>query len=140
MRVRATIVLALSAAAAGLGLLFYNRGTPPTEPPPTAPPGQGAVTPASLSPGYFEDVTAGWGRLALFHNEPVDPRDPTKGRKFVDVSARAGLDRGVTWATSAAFGDLDGDGFPDLYVCQYVNWSWANNPRCKDLRDQTHYD
>src|SRR5207237_10279369 len=74
------------------------------------------------------------------HNEPIDPRDPAKGRKFVDVSAQAGLDRGVTWATSAAFGDLDGDGFPDLYVCQYVNWSFANNPRCKDLRDQTHYD
>jgi hypothetical protein len=90
--------------------------------------------------GWPDLLVTGWGRLALFHNEPVDPRDPAKGRKFVDVSARVGLDRGVAWATSAAFGDLDGDGFPDLYVCQYVNWSWANNPRCKDLRDQTHYD
>src|SRR5205823_3402464 len=34
------------------------------------------------------------------------------------------------WTTSAAWGDLDGDGYPDLYVCQYVNWSFANNPSC----------
>jgi hypothetical protein len=48
----------------------------------------------------------------------------------VDVTAAAGLDRGITWATSAAFGDLDGDGYPDLYVCQYVNWSFSHHPRC----------
>jgi hypothetical protein len=83
--------------------------------------------------GWPDLLVTGWGRVALFHNEPVDPSDPARGRKFVDLSARAGLDRGVTWATSAAFGDLDGDGFPDLYVCQYVNWSWDNNPPCKDL-------
>jgi hypothetical protein len=32
MRARAMIVLALSLAAAGLGVLFYDRATPPTEP------------------------------------------------------------------------------------------------------------
>jgi enediyne biosynthesis protein E4 len=85
-------------------------------------------------------LVTGWGRLALFHNEPVDPQDPSKGRKFVDVTAAVGLDQGITWATSAAFADLHGDGWPDLYVCQYVNWSWKNNPRCLDLRDQTHKD
>ena len=26
---------------------------------------------------------------------------------------------------------LDGDGYPDLYVCQYVNWSFANHPVCQ---------
>src|SRR5262249_59774026 len=66
----------------------------------------------------------------LFRNVPVDPNDPAKGRRFEDVTARAGLATGIDWATSAAFGDLDGDGWPDLYVCQYVNWSWANHPRC----------
>jgi hypothetical protein len=40
------------------------------------------------------------------------------------------------WSTSASLADLDGDGFPDLYVCQYVNWSFYKddkineNPKC----------
>jgi hypothetical protein len=82
--------------------------------------------------GWPDLLVTGWGRLALFHNVPVDVNDPTKGRRFEDVTAAAGLDKDVTWATSAAFGDLDGDGWPDLYVCQYVNWTFANNPRCGD--------
>jgi hypothetical protein len=81
--------------------------------------------------GWPDLLVTGWGRVALFHNEPVDPQDPSKGRKFRDVTAEAGLDKGITWATSAAFADLDGDGYPDLYLCQYVNWSWDNHPKCK---------
>lgn len=80
--------------------------------------------------GWPDLLVTGWGRIALFHNEPIDPKDPAKGRRFVDVSAKAGLDQGITWATSAAWADLDSDGWPDLYVCQYVNWSFANNPEC----------
>src|SRR5262249_59234089 len=51
-------------------------------------------------------------------------------RRSKDVTAETGLDKGVTWATSAAFADLDGDGWPDLYLCQYADWSWKNNPSC----------
>jgi hypothetical protein len=80
--------------------------------------------------GWPDLLVTGWGGVALFHNVPVDPKDPKQGRKFEDVTARAGLDKGITWATSAAFADLDGDGYPDLYICQYVDWSWANNPEC----------
>jgi hypothetical protein len=80
--------------------------------------------------GWPDLLVTGWGGLALFRNVPVDPNDPARGRRFEDVTAKAGLGEGITWATSAAFGDLDGDGYPDLYVCQYVNWSFANNPRC----------
>jgi hypothetical protein len=80
--------------------------------------------------GWPDLLVTGWGRVALFRNVPVDDNDPRKGRKFVDVTAKAGLDRGITWATSAAFADLDGDGWPDLYLCQYVNWSFANHPEC----------
>lgn len=74
--------------------------------------------------GWPDLLVAGWGRIALFRNEP----DGRGGRRFVDVSAPAGLDRGITWATSAAWADLDGDGWPDLYVCQYVDWSFDNHP------------
>jgi hypothetical protein len=76
--------------------------------------------------GWPDLLVTGWGRLALFHNEPVDPNDPAAGRKFVDVTDRAGLPKGL-WTTSAAWGDLDGDGYPDLYVCQYVDWSFAHH-------------
>jgi hypothetical protein len=74
--------------------------------------------------GWPDLLVTGWGRIALFHNVP----DPNGGRRFVDVSAQVGLDKGITWASSAGWADLDGDGWPDLYVCQYVNWSWDNNP------------
>ena len=82
--------------------------------------------------GWPDLLVTGWGRLALLHNVPIDPKAPARGRRFEDVTAAAGLDRGITWATSAAFGDLDVDGYPDLYVCQYVNWSLTNNPRCAE--------
>lgn len=76
--------------------------------------------------GWPDLLVSGWGRIALFHNVP----DGKGGRRFVDVSAEAGLDKGITWATSTAWADLDGDGWPDLYVCQYVDWSFANHPAC----------
>lgn len=76
--------------------------------------------------GWPDLLVTGWGRMALFHNEPVDPADPGKGRRFVDVTARAGLPSGL-WTTGAAWGDLDGDGWPDLYVCQYGDWSFGRN-------------
>src|SRR5262249_52225424 len=80
--------------------------------------------------GWPDLLVTGWGGVALFRNVPVDPKDPKKGRRFEDTTAKAGLDKGIIWATSAAFADLDGDGYPDLYICQYVNWSFANNPPC----------
>ena len=84
--------------------------------------------------GWPDLVVTGYGRLALFHNEPAG-----SGRRLVDVTRKAGL-TDTLWSTSAAWGDLDGDGFADLYVCHYVDWSWANNPPCKDYRDQTRPD
>jgi RNA polymerase sigma factor (sigma-70 family) len=75
--------------------------------------------------GWPDLLVTGWGRVILYHNES----DGKGGRKFVDVTEKAGLPTGL-WTTSAAFADLDGDGFPDLFVCQYVDWSFANHPTC----------
>jgi hypothetical protein len=108
-------------AAAGLEALAGNRPWFYTH---------GAAVADFDRDGWADLLVTGWGAVALFRNVPVDPADPTKGRRFEDVTAAAGLDKGITWATSAAFADLDGDGYPDLYVCQYVDWSWAKNPPC----------
>jgi hypothetical protein len=75
--------------------------------------------------GWPDLLVTGWGRVVLYRNEP----DGKGGRRFVDVTQQAGLTDEL-WCTSAAWADLDGDGCPDLYVCQYVNWSFKNNPPC----------
>jgi hypothetical protein len=79
--------------------------------------------------GWPDLLVTGYRHIALFHNEPVDPNDPSKGRRFRDVTAQSRLDGGL-WPTSAAWADLDGDGYPDLYVCSYLDWSWKNHKTC----------
>src|SRR5262249_21159238 len=76
--------------------------------------------------GWPDLLVTGYGRVALFHNEP----DGAGGRRFREVTAAAGLLGPHFWSTSAAWGDLDGDGYPDLYLCQYVDWSNDNEPAC----------
>ena len=75
--------------------------------------------------GFPDLLVTGWGRVALYHNEP----DGKGGRRFAEVSQKAGL-TDPRWSTGAAFADLDADGLPDLYVCYYVDWSFANDPPC----------
>ncbi len=76
--------------------------------------------------GFPDLLVTGFGKIALFHNQP----DGKGGRKFVDASPQLGL-RDDSWSTSAGWGDIDGDGFPDLYVCHYCDWSFTNHPHCK---------
>ena len=74
--------------------------------------------------GFPDLLVTGYGRVALFHNELHDGR-----RCFVETTAKAGL-HDNSWSTSAGWADLTGSGYPDLYVCHYVDWSFANNPIC----------
>jgi enediyne biosynthesis protein E4 len=41
---------------------------------------------------------------------------------FTDVTHATGLDSDRGWATGAAFGDYNGDGWPDLFVSHYVDF------------------
>lgn len=75
--------------------------------------------------GFADLVVTGFGRTELFRNEP----DGTGGRKFVAVGAKLGLTDN-SWGTSAGWGDTDGDGFPDLYLCRYCDWAPGNDPVC----------
>ncbi|MBX9681230.1 MAG: CRTAC1 family protein [Gemmataceae bacterium] len=66
----------------------------------------------------FPDLVVTYFRgVVLYRNVP----DGKGGRKFVDASANSGL-IDPQCATSCAFGDIDGDGLLDLYVCNYVKF------------------
>ena len=45
---------------------------------------------------------------------------------FTDVTKEAGLGGDHLWATGAAFGDYDKDGWPDLFVAHYVDFNLGN--------------
>jgi enediyne biosynthesis protein E4 len=75
--------------------------------------------------GYDDLVVTYLGRIGLYHNEPT----PGGGRRFVDVTADSGL-ANPHFATSCAWGDVDGDGLLDLYVCNYVEADLKNYVSC----------
>jgi hypothetical protein len=47
---------------------------------------------------------------------------------FTDVTKQAGLSNDSGWATGAAFGDYDGDGWVDLFVSHYVDFHLDDLP------------
>ncbi len=72
--------------------------------------------------GFPDVLVTGYGGLTLWGNNG----DGT----FSDLTGETGL-QDSAWSSSAAWGDLTGDGFLDLYVCHYVNWSFENDPICR---------
>lgn len=66
-------------------------------------------------------------RVALFHNVP-DAAAPG-GRRFEDVTAASKLVN-PHWGTSCGWGDVDGDGRLDLYVCNYCEINLNNYKTC----------
>jgi len=83
--------------------------------------------------GYSDLLITSINGCFLMHNE--------KGTRFTDVSAKAGVgEKGKgRWATSAAFGDYDRDGFLDLVVLHYVPWSRETDRVCKDTKGRKAY-
>ena len=49
---------------------------------------------------------------------------------FTDVSLEAGVGAGNYWSSGAAFCDYDNDGFLDLYVARYANFTYENHRNC----------
>ncbi len=140
-----------------LDLFFVTGGETPKSPP--GPPPRNALY-RNLGNGKFEDVTerAGLARIpfygmgasaadfdndgfpdlfitgypscALFHNN----RDGT----FTDITGKAGVKNAGKWAAGAAWIDYDRDGRLDLFVSNYVKFSYTDSHRCEYKGQRTY--
>jgi len=79
--------------------------------------------------GHPDIFVAGVYRNTLYHNNS----DGT----FTDVTAQAGLAPvsdplyGPHWAVAAAWVDVNNDGLLDLFVVNYMQWKYSDEPMCK---------
>jgi hypothetical protein len=84
--------------------------------------------------GYDDLLVTYLGKVVLYQNCP----DGKGGRRFVDVTKKAGL-KDSHWATSCAWGDIDGDGLLDLYICNYVEIDLDHYQSCVDEKTQLRH-
>jgi hypothetical protein len=89
----------------------------------------GAVVGDYNNDGWPDLLVTCFGGVVLYRNNG----DGT----FTDVTKQAGLSDDPKWATGAAFGDYDGDGWDDLFVAHYVDFhlgdlpAFGSSPTCK---------
>ena len=84
--------------------------------------GQGVAVGDFDNDGYPDLYVTGYGRAILYHNNG--------NGTFTDVTAKAGVADEGQWSTSAAWVDFDKDGWLDLVVLNYLNWTPKNNLWC----------
>src|SRR5579863_6721375 len=84
--------------------------------------GQGVAAGDYDNDGYPDLYVTGYGRAILYHNNG--------NGTFTDVTAKAGVTDEGKWSTSAAWVDFDKDGWLDLVVTNYLDWSPQNNIWC----------
>jgi hypothetical protein len=80
----------------------------------------GAVVGDYNNDGWPDLLVTCFGGVVLYRNNG----DGT----FTDVSKQAGLSNDSQWATGAAFGDYDRDGWVDLFVSHYVDFHLDDLP------------
>jgi enediyne biosynthesis protein E4 len=78
--------------------------------------------------GHPDIFVAGLHRNTLYHNNG--------NGTFTDVTAKAGLapvsdpQYGPLWAITAAWVDVNNDGLLDLFIVNYMQWSYSAQPLC----------
>lgn len=68
-------------------------------------------------------LITGFRHCALLRNEA--------GKRFSDITQESGLSLS-DWSTAAAWADINRDGWPDLFVVNYVNWDPQTDESCGD--------
>ena len=84
--------------------------------------GQGVAVGDFDNDGYPDLYVTGYGRAILYRNNG--------NGTFTDVTTKAGVADDGKWSTSAAWVDFDKDGWLDLVVTNYLDWSPQNNEWC----------
>jgi hypothetical protein len=84
--------------------------------------GQGVAVADYDNDGFPDMYVTGYGRAILYHNNG--------NGTFTDVTAKAGVADEGAWSTSAGWFDFDKDGWLDLLVTNYLDWSPENNLWC----------
>jgi enediyne biosynthesis protein E4 len=88
--------------------------------------GQGVAVGDFDNDGFPDLYVTGYGSALLYHNDGSGT--------FTDVTAKAGVADKGGWSTSAGWFDYDKDGYLDLVVCNYIEWSPQNNVWCGERR------
>mgnify|MGYP001949326918 CR=1 FL=1 len=70
--------------------------------------------------GFADLLLTGFGGIQLFRN---------LGDGTFETVHNTGMDC-PQWSVSAAWGDFNADGHLDVYVANYVDWSFENDPPC----------
>ena len=90
--------------------------------------GMGAAAADYDNDGWTDLYVAGVDRNVLFRG--------VGGCRFEDATLRAGVgldgEGGKPWTVAAAWFDYDLDGQLDLFVVNYLDWSWESNEVCGD--------
>ncbi len=81
--------------------------------------------------GHQDIFVTGYPNCTLYHNNG--------NGTFTDVTADAGLQNAGRWASGAAWFDYDRDGFLDLVVCNYADFSFEGvAPKCEYMNVRTY--